>query len=426
MVRILSMVVAVILAAVIMVVLVSQGRHGLSRGAGSDHAAGTRQSAPRLPETIAAIDPRRAFIQPVARHWLAAAVTPNGFYRPFLDRQWQPRHDQYATLVSQSRLIYVFATSYRMTGDPAYRAAVITGADFLLAKFRDPGTGAWRASVWPDGRIRDASETGYGVAAVIFGLCAAHQATGDSRYLDAAAATAIGNAEPMLLLPRLAVRDELALVENTGITVNTNALMHLLEALLALHAETQGPLVAEDAAAIARFAVKDLMPRSGGFIAENYYENLRPGDSIDFGHQLEWAFLLSRAVEDGIIPPVFLPAIEDLADKTLLVALDPAGGLFGTGRTMTASVTGTDKLWWRQAELLRALAHFAAVRGKKDYWPLFRTTRAFVQAHLEDPGHGGWYSEPTAASRDKGNAAKVGYHEAGLYAELERLKALRP
>ena len=50
-------------------------------------------------------------------YWLRATQTKNGFFRSNLTREWLPAKKQTGTLVSQSRLLYVMATGYDITGD---------------------------------------------------------------------------------------------------------------------------------------------------------------------------------------------------------------------------------------------------------------------------------------------------------------------
>ncbi|KPK79463.1 MAG: hypothetical protein AMJ81_13185, partial [Phycisphaerae bacterium SM23_33] len=79
---------------------------------------------------------RRSLLEDNLAHWLAAAPTENGFFRSALDRQWRPDAEQVGTLVSQSRLLFVLAAGYELTGQAAYLEAVRKGAGFLVEKFR--------------------------------------------------------------------------------------------------------------------------------------------------------------------------------------------------------------------------------------------------------------------------------------------------
>jgi mannose/cellobiose epimerase-like protein (N-acyl-D-glucosamine 2-epimerase family) len=87
--------------------------------------------------------------------WLVSSRTDNGLFRVGLDRKWRPVGEHTATLVSQSRLIYDFATAYALSDNTGYLSAVSDLADALLKHFRTRRKGAWRWAVTGDGRPAD-------------------------------------------------------------------------------------------------------------------------------------------------------------------------------------------------------------------------------------------------------------------------------
>ncbi len=375
--------------------------------------------------TLAGIDPKTALVTDNARHWLDKAVAENGFYAPALNRDWSPSDEKYASLVTQGRLLYVFASAYDQSQDQRYLTALKSGADFLVKDFRDPN-GGWVDGVTIDGQKTETKANDYDIAAAIFGLAHAYGANRDKRYLKAAMDMVANDASGMLMLPRLAAQGDMEGVMAMSTGVNTNALMHLLEALLALHDKSGDEQIWQDAEAVAKFATKVLMPATGGFIAENYDLSLKPGTVIDLGHQLEWAFFLSRAVEAGLAP-VFLENANRLVDKTLALGIDPdQGGLWGEINGSTEAVTDKSKIWWRQTEMLRTLLHFQALRGRDDLAPVVKTQWAAVMAAFLDTEYGGWLSHDKASLTLTTTAPikRPPYHEAGLYAEIARLKML--
>src|ERR1700730_1146672 len=75
---------------------------------------------------------RKQLIDGEVKPRLQSGMTPNGFYQPYLGRDWKPRNEQRGTLVSQTRAIYVMAAGYEVTGDKVYYDAMIKAADFLI------------------------------------------------------------------------------------------------------------------------------------------------------------------------------------------------------------------------------------------------------------------------------------------------------
>jgi len=374
---------------------------------------------------------RQSLVQDNLAHWLSAAPTPNGFFRTNLDRQWRPAADQTGTLVSQSRMLFVLATGYEVTGDAAYLEAVRKGAEFLIGHFRDEECGGWSWSVSPEGTVLDWNKNSYGHAFVIFGLSHAARVTGEKRFAEAALSCwedmkkhlryAGGGIKPGTNRDFSRVRGG-----NTQ-----NPMMHLFEALLALHDATGSQTVFDDAGELAEFIFGRLYQAGGGFLPEQYDEQWKPlpvadGGYVDLGHQFEWAFLLSRAVEKGF-PDRYLKIGGRLLDYGMKIARDAAnGGIFSSG-DYDGKVIRPGKGWWQQCELLRALVHYAGTRGREDLWPAFGQSLQFVKANFLDAEFGGWYGADTAGKTprgragDKGSTWKVGYHDTGMYAEALRL-----
>jgi mannose/cellobiose epimerase-like protein (N-acyl-D-glucosamine 2-epimerase family) len=383
------------------------------------------------PETVRHID-RQWFRQALAdeaAHWRKAALRPNGFFAVSLDRQWLPVGTQNGTLVSQSRQIYVMTAGYELTRDPAYLEAVTKGAGFLLQYFRDPEKGLFFFSVTPEGQVVDDTKDTYGLAFTVFALSHAARVTRDRRFSDAALETWARMKEQL--------RDEAGLFRpkmdrNYTRTIGQNSqnpLMHLFEALLALYDATGSKEVFRDAQAHAAAIFTRLFDEREGRLPELYERDWKPSPPerrgyFELGHQFEWAFLLSHAVEKGFSKR-YLKIGERLLDYGMKVAYDQqAGGIFSRGDYQGNAVRGP-KGWWEQCESLRAMMHYAALRGRKDLWPAFDQTLEFARKNLIDAEYGGWFYsfDPSSERRRtvKGTVWQVGYHVCGLYTEALRL-----
>ncbi len=368
-----------------------------------------------------------------AAHWRQAALRPNGFFAVSLDRQWQPVGPQNGTLVSQGRQIYVMTAGYELTHDPAYLDAARKGADFLLQYFRDPDRGLFFYSVTPEGKAVDESKDTYGLAFTIFALSHAARVTKDRRYSDAALETWAQMKEQLreengLFRPKMDRAYTRVIGQNSQ-----NPMMHLFEALLALHDATGSKQVFQDAQAHANNIFTRLFDDREGRLPELYERDWKPSPPenrgyFELAHQMEWAFLLSHAVEKGF-PKLYLEIGERLLKYGMKTGYDKeSGGMFSRGDYQGNAVRGP-KGWWEQCETLRALMHYAVLRGRNDVWPAFDQTLQFARKNLIDPEYGGWfYSYDPAAERRrtaKGSVWQVGYHVSGMYAEALRLADLK-
>jgi mannose/cellobiose epimerase-like protein (N-acyl-D-glucosamine 2-epimerase family) len=150
---------------------------------------------------------------------------------------------------------------------------------------------------------------------------------------------------------------------------------------------------------------------------------------IDIGHQFEWAYLLSHAVEKGFSRE-YLSIGERLLDFGMQVGYDNAnGGIYSTS-DYDGNSDRRPKSWWQQNELLRALIHYAVMRDRPDLWEPFKQSLTFVKQHFIDNEYGGWYASYDSRklregnALNKGNLWQVGYHVCGMYVEVLRLAGI--
>ncbi len=383
------------------------------------------------PETAKHID-REWFRQTLAgetAHWREAAFRPNGFFAVSLDRQWRPVGSQNGTLVTQGRQLTVMVAGYELTHEPAYLDAVRKGADFLLQYFRDTEKGLFFYSVTPEGKVVSDFKDTYGLAFTILGLSQAARVTGDKRYSDAALETWAQMKQHLreengLFKPRMDREYARVTDQNTQ-----NPMMHLFEALLALHDATGSKEIFRDAQAHADNIFTKLFDEREGRLPELYDRDWKPAPPeqrgyFELAHQFEWAFLLSHAVEKGF-PKRYLAIGERLLNYGMRVGYDKEeGGVFSRGDYQANAVRGP-KGFWEQCESLRTMMHYAALRGRKDLWPAFDKSLDFARKNLIDAEYGGWYysyDPKTPRQRTgKGGIWQVGYHVCGMYREALRL-----
>ena len=364
----------------------------------------------------------KASIQP----WLENAPDGSGFFRTRFNRTWQPRKgNDRVSLVRVTRLLYIFSTGYDLTGDTRYRELVRSGGQFLLAKMRNSTNGGWHKIVNSRGEPIESRVHPYSYSFVIFGLSHAYRVTGDEAFLEAALATWQSGAWPGLVVARRLARQGYADAgDGTDIGVWTqNPYMHLFEALLILHEVTGSAEVWSDIEAMAEFLEARLIQPSG-CIPEWYRgPTFSPLDDtgdgyVELGHQVEWAYLLIRAVEGGL-DNRYRTVAERLIKFAIEHGLDrKTGGLHG--RTDYAGqVRDEGKRWWAQAELMRTAAHFAARHGRDDLWSIYQRAQDFVRIHYVDQEFGGWTGESFVDSgKNIDELGKViGYHAVAFYVE---------
>ena len=384
---------------------------------------------------------RKVLIEETERS-LTTLVTPTGYLGgsrrdgsgagPPIDQSvYRPTALGAGSPTRQGRNMFVLAAGYDATRKPEFLEAVTKAADFLQTHFRDGQYGGLFASVDPDGKVIDDRKESYGTAHAILGMAHAARISDRKTYGDAAleiwSEMKKGLMDQHGLFKRETSRDFKVL----GPGKNTqNPIMHLFEALLALHDVTQSKMVFQDAQDLADTVLDRLYQEEPGYIPELYdldwkpipagppgqtepdgspldpynsYQAAAQTGHIEIGHLIEWAFFFSRAVEKGF-PPKYLGFGERLLDYAMKVGYDhQSGGVFGyvdyDGKPTTSSSTEG----WQISELLKVLMNWGVLRDRQDLWEPYDRSLAAVKNSESLPG---------------------GYHGCGMYAEALRLAAL--
>ena len=355
----------------------------------------------------------RGNVEPRLRH----GVLPSGFYQPNLGPDWTPAQAQTATLVSQSRIIYVMAMAWEITGDPRYLDATRRCADYLIEHFADPRLpGRWAKAVTSAEKVASREFHAYSDTQVVFALAHAFRVSKEQRYLDSAMHTWLA-----LDVPGAVARRN-SLYDLGGLNVS----MHLFEALLALYKVTDADLVCSDLKLLGEYVVTRFFePQQGVFVERLSKEGTRrPDGEVWIGHSVQIGFLLSRAVDAGL-PEAWLKPADAAISSAARIAGGDKRGIIPLAIDYAGNVRDQQYPWWCQAELLRGLAHFAMHRGRADVRAQFDSTLKSVRALYVDPANGSWYSAPNARDQNRGSEWKVGYHVTMMATEIMRLHGVR-
>ena len=422
-----------------------------------------------------------------------------GLFYTHLDRDWTQENypNGNMTSISQSRAIYSNVKAYHTAAELGqdagrFTAATQAGADYLLSpNVWDDLYGGWCWGIKVGPVISSTRKNAYGQVHPVFALAHAYTVTGDQTHLDGALtgfdAFSTHQADPGYTGAYQG--DANQDWSDPGLR-NLDYMCHTFETQFALwqtlpdhHArKAEVRQMLEDTGN--HIATHMIQPMQGpgnenkAFIPWYYDDTWTPlmgePDPRDWwgghwryaspGHQFEYAFLLSRAVEFGAVEPaigqVWLDKSEKLINYAMEYAFDEVGDAtadplnkymavkydrldFGTAFDQGVPVihenyAGDPLLptltWWPQAEAARALGHWAQVRGKTEWWDEFDAVYSLIEDHLVDDTYGGWYfglhpdtldpvNEWDQADTDKASEWKVNYHAVMMYSELARLTA---
>jgi mannobiose 2-epimerase len=335
------------------------------------------------------------------------------------------------------------------------------GFRFLEDTLKDKEHGGYFYMVTPEGvPIRGEDEyqtkTAYGHAFLIYALAALARASDDAavleaakecfRWLDAHAHDPVHGGYYQFL-----TEDGTPMKEGYkgAPPKDQNSSIHLLEGLTELYLAWPDPVVRERLEEMLAL-VRDTIPHPDGYLrlffsadwqAISHRDRGREfiiansaRDHVTLGHDVETAYLMLEAAEALGQPddPKTLQVAKRLVDHALEKGWDPESPGFADRYyyfegEAELSIIRPMKNWWTQAEAMNTFLLFAK-RFPTDpmvYEGRFLDMWNFIQAHLIDHEHGGWYEWATDISPErkdgrKGHIWKSTYHNSRALLECIR------
>jgi mannobiose 2-epimerase len=375
----------------------------------------------------------------LTRDWYPRSVDHQrgGFHQTFA-RDWSSSPDGDTFLVYQARLTWTAAAFARYS--PAHRDEFAGyarhGIAFLDAVMRDKEFGGFHWILDAKGRLDPRlgdEKHAYGISFVIYAASEVRHVTGDELALKVARdafdwldrhahdAKHGGYFEALRRdgTPILARNDDGAPIARRADRVGVyygfktmNVHIHLLEAVAALSQVDPRPVVKERLRELLAI-VRDRIAVDPGALNLYLTPDWRAIPAHDsFGHDVETAYLLVEAAEALGIPDDARTwqVARSLVDHALDWGWDDEhGGFYDKGESFGAQAWDRKKVWWTEAEGLNALLvmHYKFGTKTDRYVKAFRKQWDFIEKHLIDPVHGGWFAETTRDGTLMGDGAKA-------------------
>ena len=210
-----------------------------------------------------------------------------------------------------------------------------------------------------------------------------------------------------------------------------NAHIHLLEAVTEFAKIDDRPIVKERLLELLEI-VRDRIAVEPGALNLYLTFDWRAIPAHDsFGHDVETAYLLVEAAEAlGLKDdPKTWRMARALVDHALDWGWDEqSGGFYDKGDSFAGAAFDRKKVWWTEAEGLNALLLMDRKYGNdtERYWNAFLKQWDFIEKHLLDPVHGGWYADLTAEGKPlddgfKASQWKANYHTSRALMNVARM-----
>ncbi len=389
-------------------------------------------------------------------HWYPHAVNKKrGGFHQTVSRDWSIKSDDNVFLVYQARMTWT-AAAFALYS-PAHRDEFAKyadgGIDFLDKVLRDKEFGGFHWALDRNGLVdkkQGDEKHVYGTSFVVFAGSKAYQASANPLakrvardafdWLESHAhdATHGGYFEALARdgTPLLAFKQDSPMqtrLDRLGVYYgfkSMNSHIHLLEAVTELKKIDDSAVVSDRLIELLG-VVRDRIAVEPGALNLYLTPDWRAIPAHDsFGHDVETAFLLVEAAAALGMPgdPKTWQVARALIDHALEWGWDNVhGGFFDKGESFGGAAFDRKKVWWTAAEGLNALLFMHRKYGDRTdrYAKAFLLQWDFVEKHLLDPVHGGWYAETTQEGELIGDGAKAGQWKANYHTSRAMMNVAR-
>ncbi len=337
--------------------------------------------------------------------WMNKTIdATNGGFIGALDNQTRQIPSE-KTGILNTRILWTFAASYRVMGNPDYLQIAGRAYQEIINRFIDPDHLGIFWSLKENGSVHDDRKHIYTQAFAIYGLSEYYLASNDPQALTQARKIynliennafqhdgtgyheAFSRDWQPLSDTRLGGND----IEADR-TFNTH--LHLLEAYTNLYRAWPDPTLHTRLRDLVDIHFDRMYHPDRKHILSYFDANLKPVSELySYGHDIEAAWLIYDAVAVLNDPERMSRSKQilfEIANQTLLEGCDSRyGGIFDTGKL--GRPFSTDKQWWAQSEALTGFTYAWLLSDNKKYADITGQIWDFIDKHVIDHEFGEWY-----------------------------------
>jgi len=376
-------------------------------------------------------------------YWRDQMTDPNGGFYGRRDGNGQLVADAPKGLILNARILWTFASAYRITGDSRWLESATRAKTEIIERFCDPVYGGAWWSLDAQGRPLDRKKQFYAIAFAIYGLAEYHRATGDDQALQCAISLfhsieehshddkdggyieACAEDWSPIADMRLSDKDR-----NDAKTMNTH--LHILEGYTALYRVWKDKLLAGRLRELIDIFLGTIAGPDGHlrlFFDEQWQLH---GDMRSYGHDIEASWLLCEAAEvlgdDAPLSRKEAPGslLERVEAACAVIADAAVEGLSEDGGMIyeyspETSYRDDDRHWWVQAETVVGCWNRYQLGGGPEWCERAYRCWEFIRTHLLCPD-GEWYwSDRHGAPNledDRAGFWKCPYHNGRMCMEI--------
>jgi mannobiose 2-epimerase len=371
--------------------------------------------------------------------WMAHVVdrAHGGFYGA-VTNDLQIRNDVPRSAILCARILWTYATAYRLLGMEPYLSMARRAYDYLANTFWDHEHGGLYWTVDAGGNPVADRKHHYAQAFGIYGLAAFYRATQDPQSLRLAQQLFYrleehahdtvhggyieGSSREWGALDDMRLSDK-----DLGCRKSMNTMLHILEAYTNLLRVWDDALLRARHWALIKIFLQRILDAQTGHLRLFFDDQWRSlSGHVSYGHDIEGSWLLWEAAEvqddAELLAQVRGPALE-LATVVYHEGRDSDGSVFYEASPQGLLETG--KSWWVQAEAMVGFYNAFQLTAQEPFAQAAYRCWSYIQTHLVDTRHGDWVKQLSCDGTVDGSVYKAGpwecpYHHSRACFEMLR------
>ncbi|WP_340026780.1 AGE family epimerase/isomerase [Paenibacillus sp. FSL K6-1096] len=345
------------------------------------------------------------------------------------------------SLVLNARILWTFASAYRVYNAPEYLAAAERAYDYLIRHFTDQKFGGFFWMVDEHGAAAQPKKQIYGLAFTVYALAEFHHATGREDPLQHAVDLfhlierygydPVHQGYIEALSREWEMTDALSLsAKDMNEKKSMNTHLHVLEGYTGLYRVWKSELLRSKLAELIGTMLDHILDADGRhfhlFMDEEWQVK---SELISFGHDIEGSWLLYEAAEllgDKALLGRVRKAALSMAEAALAEGVEPDGGIWNEAdRSGFIDKAHETRDWWPQAEAMVGFYNAYQLTGDLRFLQAAENSWRFIDNYIIDHKLGEWHwgvdtSLQPLSSAPKVSAWKCPYHNSRACFEMIR------
>ncbi|MCQ2109887.1 MAG: AGE family epimerase/isomerase [Bacteroidaceae bacterium] len=339
--------------------------------------------------------------------------------------------------VLNARILWTFASAYRVIGDPQYLDTAMRAKRYLIEHFYDAENGGIYWMLNADGTPLDTKKQIYALGFAIYGFSELGRATGDRESIEYAIKlyedieahaydSAAGGYWEAFTREWGEIADARLSEKETNDRKTMNTHLHILEPYTNLYRVWQDPGLKKKIQELLDVFMDRIYRSDIGHLGLFFGDAWElHGDIRSYGHDIEASWLMTEAAQvigDTERMQRLLDIVRRIADVCSSEALQPDGSMIYEYDPSTGHIE-QNRDWWPQAETVIGYFNSWQLLGREE--DLARCIGAwhFIQEHIIDHVGGEWYwgmlaDGQTNFKDDKAGPWKCPYHNSRMCLEL--------